>query len=156
MVLKMEQKIKRLSSIFYNMKTRCENKNHKDYKNYGAKGILICKEWSKLKYFVSWALENGYQDNLTIDRKNNDLGYCPDNCRWVDMNTQQSNKRKLCKINSSGNRGVCYNKKNNKYVATIGVNEKRIYIGSFLTSDEAGLAYDNYVKKNRLPHTLNF
>lgn len=152
----MEQKIKRLSSIFYNMKTRCENKNHKDYKNYGAKGILICKEWSKLKYFLSWALENGYQDNLTIDRINTDLGYSPENCRWVDMNTQQSNKRKLCKINSSGNRGVCYNKKNNKYVATIGVNKKRIYIGSFLTSNEAGLAYDNYVKANNLPHTLNF
>lgn len=152
----MEHKLKRLSSIFYNMKTRCENKNHKDYKNYGAKGISICKEWNKVKYFVEWALENGYDDSLTIDRKNNKLGYSPDNCRWVNMNIQQSNKRKLCKINSSGKRGVSFNKKNKKFVTTIGVDKKRIYLGSYLTAEEAGLAYDNYVKKNNLPHTLNF
>jgi hypothetical protein len=81
------------------MKNRCYNKNSPDYKNYGGRGIKICDEWlNDFTAFNKWAFENGYDENApklacTIDRINNDLGYSPENCRWVDIATQNRNKR---------------------------------------------------------------
>ena len=89
----------RLYRVFSDMKSRCYNKNSKDYKNYGARGIKICDEWlNDFTAFNKWAYENGYDENApkmacTIDRINNDLGYSPENCRWVDIATQNRNKR---------------------------------------------------------------
>lgn len=84
----------RLFTIWASMKDRCYNKSHNQYKNYGARGITVCDEWRKtFLSFYSWALNNGYTDELSIDRINNDKGYCPDNCRWATMKEQQNNKR---------------------------------------------------------------
>ena len=85
----------RLYRIWHNMKQRCYNPNYKDYKWYGAKGIQICEEWKEYSSFKEWAIANGYQDNLTIDRKDGDKNYCPENCRWIDMITQNNNKKSL-------------------------------------------------------------
>lgn len=75
---------KRLRFIFKDMKRRCYNPNDKSYRWYGAKGIKICDEWlNNPKSFENWALDNGYNDNLTIDRKKEDGDYCPENCQWV-------------------------------------------------------------------------
>lgn len=77
-------KDKRLHIIFSSMKNRCYNTSSKDYRWYGAKGIKICDEWLKNPgLFEEWAMNNGYKPNLTIDRKNEDSNYCPENCRWV-------------------------------------------------------------------------
>lgn len=90
----------RLYKVFRDMKTRCYNKNSPDYKNYGGRGITICDEWlNNFTAFNKWAYENGYKEDApkmacTIDRINNDLGYTPQNCRWVDMAVQNNNKRK--------------------------------------------------------------
>ena len=90
---------KRLQSIFLHMKDRCYNPNFKDYKNYGGRGITICDEcqtphsWKGGRAFKKWALENGYADNLTLDRIDVNKGYSPENCRWVSMEVQQNNKR---------------------------------------------------------------
>lgn len=90
---------KRLQSIFLHMKDRCYNPNFKDYKNYGGRGITVCDEWQTPhswkggRAFKKWALENGYADNLTLDRIDVNKGYSPENCRWVSMEVQQNNKR---------------------------------------------------------------
>ena len=83
----------RLRNILKGMKTRCYNKNRPEYKNYGARGITVCDEWrNDLNKFRSWANSNGYADDLTIDRINNDGNYEPSNCRWVTKSENNKNK----------------------------------------------------------------
>lgn len=75
---------KRLKKIFYDMKARCYNVNKKDYRWYGAHGIKVCDEWlNNPRLFVAWAMANGYTDNLTIDRIDEEKDYCPENCQWI-------------------------------------------------------------------------
>lgn len=82
----------RLYKIYYNMKDRCYNAKNKRYSNYGGKGIIICNEWLEdFENFYSWAMQNGYEDNLTIDRINNDGNYEPCNCRWITKQAQNWN-----------------------------------------------------------------
>lgn len=84
----------RLYSIIHGIKTRCYNKNHHEFYNYGGRGIKVCDEWlNDFMSFYTWAMNNGYRDNLTIDRIDNNKGYSPDNCRFVDKKTQQQNRR---------------------------------------------------------------
>ena len=84
----------RLYNIWKGMKQRCYNPNCKSYRNYGGRGIVICSEWLlSYELFEEWALSNGYNKNLTIDRKDNNDGYTPNNCRWVDCKTQSNNTR---------------------------------------------------------------
>lgn len=83
----------RLHRIWCSMRQRCNSENHKDYKFYGARGISICNEWDEFKRFYDWSVSNGYSDELTLDRIDNDGNYCPENCRWTDMKTQSKNKR---------------------------------------------------------------
>lgn len=87
-------KPKRLYRIWCCMKSRCYNKNLKAYKDYGMRGIQVCKEWlNDFRKFENWALNNGYQENLTIDRIDNDGNYEPSNCRWITREMQNKNKR---------------------------------------------------------------
>ena len=87
--------------ILYNrfraMYNRCCNPSHKNFSEYGGRGIKICDEWSYnidgFKNFCEWALSNGFSKELTIDRIDVNLGYSPRNCRWVDYNVQSNNTR---------------------------------------------------------------
>lgn len=88
----------RLYSVWKSMKKRCENPNTKSYKNYGAMGVKVCEEWHDYSKFKAWAIENGYDETAkrgecTIDRINPYGNYEPENCRWVSMAVQNSNKR---------------------------------------------------------------
>lgn len=77
------------------MKNRCSNKKDKYFKNYGGRGIKVCDEWKNdFMNFYNWAMANGYDDNLTIDRTDNDGDYCPENCKWVDRKEQMRNMRR--------------------------------------------------------------
>jgi len=82
----------RLFYIWASMRERCRNPNNSRYENYGGKGVKVCDEWSEYKPFEEWALNNGYREDLTIDRIDVDGDYCPANCRWADAKTQQRNK----------------------------------------------------------------
>ena len=83
----------RLHNEWLSMKARCYNKNNKRYNRYGERGIEVCQEWlDSFEAFRDWALANGYQDDLTLDRRDNDGSYNPDNCRWVTLKEQQNNR----------------------------------------------------------------
>lgn len=83
----------RIYQTWYSMKGRCENKDDKDYEIYGGSGIKVCKEWSDdFMSFYNWSMENGYKDDLTIDRIDNDKGYDPNNCRYVNYTIQNRNR----------------------------------------------------------------
>ena len=83
----------RLYKEWIAMKDRCYRKSHEFYEYYGGKGIKICNEWkNSFENFRDWALQNGYEDDLTIDRIDNDKDYCPSNCRWVDLKFQANNR----------------------------------------------------------------
>lgn len=95
----------RIYGIWIDMKSRCYNENVKDFSRYGGRGITICPEWlgeHGFENFAKWSFENGYAENLSIDRKDNDKGYSPDNCRWVTQKEQQNNKRNNRKIMHNG------------------------------------------------------
>ena len=146
----------RIYNIWRNMNRRCYVKNHKNYNSYGGRGIAVCKEWTDYFTFKSWATQNGYNKELTIDRINNDGNYEPSNCRWATRAVQSRNTRRIHKDNTSGFRGVSYNKRNNNYMTRISVKGKSIYLGSYDSKVEAAVAYDDYIITNKLEHTRNF
>lgn len=93
----------RLYRIWCNMHNRCYNTTANSYKNYGGRGITVCKEWNDdFMVFYDWAIRSGYKSFLTLDRINPDLGYCPENCRWATKKEQANNRRNNKKITFDG------------------------------------------------------
>lgn len=96
---------KRLYKCYHAMKNRCSNPNNESYYRYGGRGISVCAEWlNGFDEFYSWALANGYSDNLTIDRIDNDGNYCPENCRWISIKQQMTNTSKNLFADYNGKR----------------------------------------------------
>lgn len=83
----------RIYNIWCQMRYRCSVKARPDYKYYGGRGITVCQEWLEFETFYKWAIENGYSDELSIDRIDNYKGYFPGNCRWATVVEQRNNMR---------------------------------------------------------------
>lgn len=93
----------RLYKCYHAMKTRCLNPRDANYYRYGGRGITVCEEWLKgFEIFYDWAISNGYADNLTLDRINNDSGYSPENCRWITIRQQMRNTSRNIYIEHTG------------------------------------------------------
>lgn len=92
----------RLWNIWINMKSRCESTKNKDYKYYGGRGITVCEEWKAFESFMNWSFKNGYKDELTLDRIDNDAGYEPNNCRWATRKEQTRNRDITLKAEYNG------------------------------------------------------
>ena len=111
---------KRLWGIWHGMKKRCLCTSEPRYKDYGGRGITVCSEWlNGFDAFADWAKANGYADDLTIERKDVDGNYCPENCEWITLEAQAVNRR------------------NNKRVTYRGETKPLV-----LWCDELGLKYD--------------
>lgn len=92
----------RLHRIWLHMRRRCLKPKSAEYRQYGARGIKVCDAWHDFATFRDWALANGYRDDLTIDRKDNDGNYEPGNCRWATYAEQNLNTRKNPRVSFNG------------------------------------------------------
>lgn len=92
----------RLYRIWAGMNNRCRSKDNPNNKRYGGRGITVCEEWRDFEKFREWALSNGYNDNLTIDRIDVNGNYEPDNCRWADRKLQGNNRENTFYVDYKG------------------------------------------------------
>jgi len=113
---------------------RCNNKKNTAYKNYGKRGIFVCEEWLEFKNFFEDMGER--PKRLTIERRNNNLGYFKENCCWATRTTQNRNQR-IRKDNKTGISVVGWHKRQKKYYAMISVDSTKIHLGSFVGLEEA-------------------
>ena len=142
----------RIYGIWSNMKTRCYNpqENHHHYK---SKGITVCEEWrDDVKAFYDWSMDNGYADNLSIDRIDTNSGYTPSNCRWTTKIQQARNR---CLSVGRKYKGTKLDKRSGKYEGRIVVDRKHIHLGTFMEEIDAAKAYNNYIMENNTGHNLN-
>lgn len=122
---------------WHGMIHRCNNPKHTFFKNYGARGITVCDKWLTFDgFFEDMGLR---PKGLTLERKNNELGYFKENCCFADRTTQARNRR-LQKNNTTGVTGVSLHKPTRKYMATICVSRKKKYLGLFTSISEAAKA----------------
>lgn len=131
---------------------RCTNPKSNSYKNYGARGIKVCPQWMGilgLKNYIKFCINNGWKKELTVDRINNNGDYEPSNIRFVGYHIQGINQR-ISSKNTSGYRGVSFGKSANKWLPTIRVNNKRIYLGRYDTKKEAVEARNKFIIDHNL------
>ena len=97
----------RLYGIWTGIRKRCFTKTCVDFKNYGGRGITLCDEWLNYMNFRTWAFNNGYSDELTIERKDVNKNYCPENCLWIEKREQSRNRRNVRRINGKLLTDIC-------------------------------------------------
>lgn len=133
-----------LYAIWEKIKSRLKNPigNNSCYQ-----GITLCDEWLDFENFYNWALTNGWKEGLTIDRIQTNLGYSPDNCRWVDSVVQSQNRRKT-KNNSTGYKGVYKNSRGKGYYTIIIYKGKRHQLWGFDTPEQAFKAREEFIKNH--------
>lgn len=111
-----------LHNRWLNMKSRCFNPHNKRYERYGGRGITICDEWLDFKNFYNWSVANGFSEELSLDRIDNDKGYCPDNCRWATPRQQANNTARNVKIEYTGKVKTL-----SQWCRDLGLNYKLVY-----------------------------
>lgn len=144
----------KIYSVWKRIKRDCLNIKSPNYKYYGERGITVCDKWLKFDFFAKDMLSD-WKDGLTLDRIDNNKGYYKDNCRWTTRTVQARNTRVLQCNNTSGYRGVTFNKQRNKWLSVVKICNKAISLGSFDTAKEAGIAFNKYITDNNLEHTIN-
>lgn len=113
----------KLHGVWAGMKSRCSYNKHIDYEWYQAKGITVCEEWkNSFKTFHDWAMTHGYKEGLSLERIDNNKGYCPENCRWATPKEQANNR--------STNINITYNgetKTLKQWAESLGINYHCLY-----------------------------
>ena len=138
-------KNQRIRKIYEKMIDRCYNEKDKSYKWYGAKGIKIYNEWLKNpKKFEEWALVNGYENGLTIDRKDENKDYCPENCRWITMenNSKYKSTTHLIEVDEEAHTGRDWSN-----ILNLGPNTINMYFRNY--SDEQVKEFIRRRKKDK-------
>ena len=116
-------KANRLRNIWCGIKRRCTNPKDSRYPRYGGRGIAICDDWLySFDSFQQWAINNGYSDNLTIDRIDNNGDYIPDNCRWITHSEQQRNRNNNIRVEHNGE-----SKTISEWSRILGLSDKCLY-----------------------------
>ena len=110
---------------YRSMMDRCYREKAGNYPCYGGRGIEVCKEWHNIEAFERWAKESGFQKGLTLERKDVNGNYCPENCAWATKKQQANNRRNTVVIQYGGEShtvsewseilGVCRSTINNRY-----------------------------------------
>lgn len=134
-----------LFQVWADMKQRCTNKNMREYKNYGGRGITYCDEWKEFLPFYNWAMESGYKRGLSLDRINVDGKYCPANCRWIPMPEQAGNKRNNVMVTYNG-------ETKNTQIWAIETGHSRSFYSSLArgkTKEEADSIIGTYIERAR-------
>jgi len=90
--------IQEIKIRYEGVKARCNNINHKEYKNYGGRGIIVEESFNSFEKFYNWAINNGYDKNLDLDRINNNGNYSTNNCRFISRKINSRNKRNSIQI----------------------------------------------------------
>lgn len=145
--------VERLYNTWRNMRQRCTNPKATRFDGYGGRGITVCAEWQEYGAFKIWAMSSGYADHLSIERRDVDAHYTPDNCYWATILIQACNKRN--RVNSESRFvGVTRNRKN--WTAKVKYQGVITRLGTYPTEEQAARVRDEHIKVHRLPHKLNF
>ena len=138
-------------NLWHSMKDRCYGDDPQHKKYYKDRGIIVCDDWrDDFKAFYDWAITNGWEKGLQIDRIDNDGNYEPNNCRFVTPRQNALNKRRLNSRNTSGYEGVTWDKSRDKWLASIQIHGNTKTIGRFINKLDAVQARNNFILKNRL------
>ena len=142
----------RLYRIWYGMNRRCSQPYATGYADYGGRGIKFDPVWSDFLVFKDWALSNGYAPHLTLERKDVNGNYEPNNCTWADQTTQSANSRK--RKNAKHTYKGVDQLPNGSWRATLQSQNKRLHLGSFPDEASALAFRNNYIVSNNLPHII--
>lgn len=134
----------KIYKVHSGMLSRCENPNSYKYYNYGGRGVKVCDEWKDFNVFYKWAINNGYEEGLTIERIDVNGDYCPENCTWIPMREQGFNKRNTRFIEMRG-RKIPISLINYK----LGIKRGRInyYLDRYGNSSAVDFLLDNFAKE---------
>jgi len=123
----------RIYQCWQDMKQRCDNDKNAFYHRYGGRGITYTEAWKEFLPFYEWAISNGYREDLTLDRIDNNGNYTPENCKWSTQREQSLNKTHM--QGKTGAVGVRW--RANRYQAEFCRNGEHHYVGRFKTIEEA-------------------